>query len=378
MSRRIVITHQHSLGSPGGGTQSCLQIAQYLQQLGAEVILVPVSRGSAADQKDMSVPVLAVPPSRMHYLLDGLSVAKMVQNILAERQVDAVLSWAHEAAFLPKLLRSKGVMFGMIAASPSYKMWVDRKTNLQPFKSITDEWFRWRPLRQADAVFVSSSFTQKELIALFGLEPERIFPVHRGIDIRFSQVDRSFTGEVANLIFYGSLEPLKGIFDAIAALGRVSALGWRNWVFKVAGWGDEELIRQALRENGIDDRVMLLGRLEPEELIQELAWANLAILPSQAESFGRAIAEAQASGLPVVSYEVGSVPEVVEKGVTGWLTPLGRVDLLAEAIIEAMQDPQKAFQMGLAGRKRVTQLFSWEQTAMAILDAIEEAKRRQT
>jgi glycosyltransferase involved in cell wall biosynthesis len=348
-----------------------------LQQLGAEVILVPVSRGPAANQK-MPVPVLAAPPSRVHYLLDGLSVAKRVQTILAERQVDAVLSWAHEAAFLPKFLRLKGVTFGMIAASPSYRLWVDRKTNLQILKSVTDEWFRWRPLRQADAVFVSSSFTQKELITLFQLEHNRIFTVHRGIDIKFSQVQRSFTGEVSNFIFYGSLEPLKGIFDAITALGRVSNRGWRNWVLKVAGWGDEESIRQALREHKIDDRVILLGRLEPEELMQELAWANLAILPSQAESFGRAIAEAQASGLPVVSYEVGSVPEVVEKGVTGWLTPLGRVDLLAEAIIEAMQNPEKSFQMGLAGRERVTQLFSWEQTAMAILDAIEEAKRRQT
>lgn len=377
MNRCIVITHQHSLSSPGGGTQSCLQIAAHLQKLGAEVILVPVSHGSTVNQKEISVPVIAVPPSRVHYLLDGLSVAKTVQTILAERQVDAVLSWAHEAAFLPKFLRLKGVIFGMIAASPSYKLWVDRKTNLQIVKSVTDEWFRWRPLRQADAVFVSSSFTQKELITLFQLEHNRIFTVHRGIDIRFSQVQRSFTGEVSNFIFYGSLEPLKGIFDAIAALGRVSSLGWRNWVLKVAGWGNAELIQQALRKHEIEDRVLLLGRLEPEELMQELAWANLAILPSQAESFGRAIAEAQASGLPVVSYEVGSVPEVVEKGVTGWLTPLSNVDLLAEAIIEAMQDPEKAFQMGLAGRERVTRLFSWEQTAMAILHAIEEAKRRQ-
>lgn len=56
--------------------------------------------------------------------------------------------------------------------------------------------------------------------------------------------------------------------------------------------------------------------------------------------------------------------------------PPRRVDRLAEAIIEAMQDPQKTFRMGLAGRQRVTRLFSWEQTAVAMLQGIEQAKRR--
>ena len=375
MSRCIVITHQHSLGSPGGGTQSCLQIADHLQQLGIEVILIPVLRGPIANQKT-SVQVIPVPQNRVHYLLNGLAVTKTVQAVLASRQVDAVISWDYESAFLPKLLRSKGVVFGMIAASPSYETWVKRKTALRPVKSMTDQWFRWRSLRRADVVFVSSLFTQKELIALFKLEPERIVTTHRGIDSRFSQVQRLFSGKVTNLIFYGSLAPLKGIFDVIEALGRVAAQGQRNWVLKVAGWDNEKAVQQALRDHKIDQQVVLLGRLDTQTLIGELEWADLAILPSHAESFGRAIAEAQASGLPVISYDVGSVPEIVQKGVTGWLAPLGHVDLLAEAIIAAMQDPETAFQMGLAGRKRVTQLFSWQQTALAILHGIEEAKRR--
>lgn len=375
MSKCIVITHQHSLDSPGGGTQSCLQIAEHLQKLGVEVILIPILREPTANRKT-SVQVIPVLPNRVHYLLDGLSVAKTVQAVLASRQVDAVISWDYESAFLPKLLRLKGVVFGMIAASPSYETWVQRKTALRLVKSMTDEWFRWRSLKRADVVFVSSLFTQKELIALFKLEPERIVTIHRGIDSKFSQMQRSFSGEVSNLIFYGSLAPLKGIFDVIEALGRVAAQGQRNWVLKVAGWDNEDSVRQALCEHKIDEQVVLLGRLDTQTLICELEWAHLAILPSHAESFGRAIAEAQASGLPVISYEVGSVPEIVQKGVTGWLAPLGHVDLIAEGIVEAMQDPEKAFQMGLAGRKRVTQLFSWEQTAMGILHGIEEAKRR--
>jgi len=70
------------------------------------------------------------------------------------------------------------------------------------------------------------------------------------------------------------------------------------------------------------------------------------------------------------------VPELLKKNVTGWLVPPYRVDKLAEAIIEAMQDPQKTFRMGLAGVNEVTRLFSWEQTAVAMLQGIERSKRR--
>ena len=377
----IIITHQQSLESAGGGTLSCLEIAYHLDLLGVEVIVVPRFRPHLdkpiTDLKKLSCEVIPARCSRLHYLLNGLSVAKIVSKLLVERKVDAVLSWDYEAAFLPKLLQSKGVTFGMIAAEPSYEMWINRKTAMRPVKSMTDEWFRWRPLKQADVVFTLSNFTQKELVNLFKLEPSRIVNMHHGIDGRFKQIHRSFPGKVSNLIFYGSLAPLKGIFDVIEALGCVAAKGEKNWVLKVAGWGDEDLVRQALCKYGIEDRVILLGRLETQELVHELEWAHLAILPSRAESFGRAIAEAQASMLPVISYEVGSIPEVVGKDITGWLVPLKRVDRLAEAIIEAIQEPEKTFRMGVAGRERMAQLFSWEKTAVVILQGIEEAKTRQ-
>lgn len=374
MSKCIVITHQHSLSSPGGGTLSCLQIAQHLQKLGVEVLLIPISNEPTVELKASLVQVIPAPPSRIHYLFGGLAVANRVQKLVAQRNVDAVLSWDYEAAFLPKTLKAKGVVVGMIASSPSYEIWVKRKTRLALLKAATDAWFRWRPLKSADVVFVSSNFTRQELITLFQVAPERIKTIHRGIDMVFGKIQRTFRGEVSRLIFYGSLAPLKGVFDVIEALGYIAAQGQHNWTLKIAGWGNEELVQQAARDRGIDDKVVLLGRLDSETLARELEQADLAVLPSHAESFGRAIAEAQAAGLPIVSYDVGSVPEIVEKEVTGWLVPLDRVDLLAQAIIMAMQDPQKTFAMGLAGRERVARLFSWEQTAIAILKGIEEAK----
>ena len=371
----IIITYLNSLGSPGGGTVGCLQIAYHMQKLGVEVILIPISRGPAADEQFPGC-IIPAQSSRLHYLLDGLSVAKAVRSVISKKQVDAVLSWGHDAAFLSRKLNSKNIVFGMIAAHSSYSIWMNRQTGLKSVKRFADEWFRFRPLKHADITFALSNFTREELITLFDLESERVIVTYWGVDKMFAQVQRSCPGEISRLIFYGSLDPLKGIFDLIEALAQVTTQGQRNWTLKVAGWDNGEQVKQTAHKHGIGDQVILIGRLDHQALLRELEWAHLAILPSRAESFGLAIAEAQASGLPVVSYEAGAVPEVVEKNVTGWLVPPRQIDQLAEAIIEAIQDPQKTFRMGLAGRERITRLFSWDKTALTILQGIEEAKKR--
>jgi glycosyltransferase involved in cell wall biosynthesis len=370
-----IITYPKGFDEPGGGTKSFLQIAQNLQNLGVEVITVPVSNLVDGGVPDKAIMVRAARPHKFHYLLNGIPVAKAVREIISEREVDAVLSWEHEAAFMSDFLRSKNIVFGMIAAHPSYQIRVDGEQSLSPLKKISNSWFRWRSLKSADVVFVSSNFTRNELVRLFQIQQNRIVLTHRGIDNTFAKIERLYSEKMSNFIFYGSLAPIKGVFDVIKALDILSAKGERNWQLKIAGWGDEVLLKRAISDRNLNENVVYLGSLTQDRLLHELAWADLAILPSQAESFGRSIAEAQAAGLPVLSYQAGSVSEIVEDGVTGQLVPLGRVDLLADAILKAINNPLMFFEMGLAGRDRVTKLFSWEQTALSIHKAIQEIKR---
>lgn len=354
-----------------------MQIAKYLEKLGAEVILVPVYPQSTVELQQLETKqVIPVSTNKYHYLLNGIAVAQVVEKLLEQREVDAVIGWDYETAFLPRLLKSKQVVFGMIAASPSYKEWIERQTSLRFIKRLADSWFRWRVLKQADLVFVSSTFTQNELTHLFQIDTNSTQIIRRGIDLLFGKVERSFRGEISNLIFYGSLARIKGAFDVIDALGQIYGRKNTNWKLKIAGWGNEKAVREAVLKQGIEDRVIFLGCLTPQELAKELEGADLAILPSRAESFGRAIAEAQAAGLPVVSYNIGSIPEIIEHNVTGWLVPFKRVDLLADNIIEAMQNPEKTFHMGIKGREMATQKFTWEKTARSILESIEIAKQR--
>ena len=370
------MTYQGSLTSPGGGTRSMREISKCLVKLGIQLIVIPITSNPKEEILEDSINVIPVLLDKKHYLLSGINVLNIVKKLIREYQVDAVISWGHEAAFLKKTLDNHSIIHGMIAAHPSYTEWKNRNTNFKLVKNFIDSWFRFRPLRLADIVFVSSKFTYQELVSSFDINPENLTIIGRGIDSIFSQVERSHISKsISNLIFYGSFAPIKGVFDVIEALGIVASRGQKDWKLRLAGWGYENEVKQALKQQGIEENVTLLGCLKPEKLAEELAWANLAILPSRAESFGRAVAEAQASGLAVVSYEVGSIPEIVEKGVTGWLVQPQQTNLLADAILEAMSNPERTRQMGLMGQKKVLEKFSWKKTAELILEGIELAKK---
>jgi glycosyltransferase involved in cell wall biosynthesis len=372
----VLITFPHSLSSSGGGTVGCVRIAEHLARLGWEVRLAPVERHAGRPLIELTgqFAIHPVSPAPFHYLLDALRVRDEVGRLVTACRVQAVLGWDHEVAFLPQFLRSRGIAFGMIAARPSYRLWRDRQTRLQRLKRWSDTWFRWRPLRQADVVFALSQCTRRELVQLFTVRPERVAVAYWGVDSEFLAVPRRKPDALRCFLFFGSLAPLKGVFDALEALGRVARAGYHDWTLRIAGWGDEKAVLRAAQDHGIGTQVELLGRLDHQALREQLEWAELAILPSRAESFGLAIAEASAAGLPVVSYATGSIPEVVQDGVTGKLVPLGEIDCLARSVIELIEDPHLAHRMGLAGRQRVRELFSWERTARVIAETLETVR----
>ena len=372
-----IITYPRGFDAPGGGTKSFLQIVHNLQQLGSKVIALPISNRAdgglspeLADSLlgDVSLEefnIIPVQPNPLHYLLNGIGIAQAIKKIVAREKIDGVISWEHEGAFAIDWLQSRQILFAMIAANPSYKLMFEAEKKGGWGKKIVNPWFRWRCFQQADAIFVSSQFTANELIKLLEVDRQKIVITHRGIDPLFFQENRPQNDSVTQLIFYGSFAPIKGLPDALEALSILQQHN-DNWHLKVAGWGDKEAIERLIVRHQLEDKVTFLGRLKPQELASQLQKAHLAILPSRAESFGRAIAEAQASELPVISYQIGSIPEIVEHGTTGLLTPPERPDLLAKSLQDALDNPQKFRQMGINGRKRTAELFSWSKTAGAI------------
>lgn len=390
MSQRILVTFPFAPGTPGGGTFDCVQLTRALARAGAEMTVAFASSSGAApfprrplpeqelgreqieELESEGIRVLITPPHPVNFRLDGLPLKRRIARLLDEEPLDAVLSYWHEASFLDGLLRRRGVVFGMNAAA-SFNQFLDGIPWTNPLTRVRNLLLK-RPFQRADVIFARSQFTRGELEQVGGVDTRRVRVVYLGVDPRFAEVERGPATRVTNLFYFGKLVSSKGIFDALEALGAVQRGGQSDWRLRVAGWGDQEAVMAAARSHGIEDKVETLGGLSRSELADELAQSHLSLLPSHTESFGLANAESQAAGVAVCAYGVAAVPEVVEDGVTGWLAPMGRVDLLADAIGEALRNPERTWAFGRAGRERIATVFSWERAARDTLAGLAEAR----
>lgn len=108
----------------------------------------------------------------------------------------------------------------------------------------------------------------------------------------------------------------------------------------IAGEGPEwELADQLIQEYGIQDKVKSLGMVS--DLQDVLKAADLFLLPSEQESFGLAALEAMAANVPVISSNAGGLPEVNIDGFSGFVCPVGNVDMMAEKAIYILENEER-------------------------------------
>ncbi|MGC8875371.1 MAG: glycosyltransferase family 4 protein, partial [Chloroflexia bacterium] len=172
------------------------------------------------------------------------------------------------------------------------------------------------------------------------------------------------------VLYAGRLIPWKGVQYAIAAMEKVP-----DAVLLIAGDGHyREALEAQVRAARLESRVHFLGHVPHEELPRWLAVSDLLVAPSFAsETFGIALVEAQACGVPVVASRFGGFPEVVQDGKTGLLVPPQDPDALARALGELLSDPVRRREMGQAGRRWVHERFHWSRVAERVLEAYRRA-----
>jgi L-malate glycosyltransferase len=124
-----------------------------------------------------------------------------------------------------------------------------------------------------------------------------------------------------------------------------------------AGPLESDLRELAHRLDLAEQVVFLGGRSDVPDL---LAASDLFVLSSSHEGLPITILEAMAAGRPVVTTDVGGCAEAVEHEATGFVVPPAAPERLAGALVNLLQDPRRARQMGEAGRQRVATLFSPE------------------
>jgi glycosyltransferase involved in cell wall biosynthesis len=167
--------------------------------------------------------------------------------------------------------------------------------------------------------------------------------------------------------------PLKGLavlLRAVAALPESVHAELVAVAKPTAGGPTEKLVADL----GLGTRVRFVNGLDDEELAGLMASAELAVVPSLYEGFSLPAVEAMASGTPLIASDVASLPEVVGRdGRCGVLVPPGDVERFAAAIADLLADPERRARMGVAGRERAVEQFSWTATAARTVEVYRRA-----
>jgi glycosyltransferase involved in cell wall biosynthesis len=198
--------------------------------------------------------------------------------------------------------------------------------------------------------------------------------IHYGLSAPSEPPTRRERPEKARLLAVGRLEEQKGFDVAVQAMALVVRAEAAAHL-SIAGDGHRRRqLADQISALGLTDAVSLLG---PRDDVHELMLgADILIHPARWEGFGLVLLEAMRAGLPIVSTKTGAIPEVVADGATGTLVPPNDPDQLAAAILELIRNPARRREMGVAGFRRLKELFSPEQMARRVAVIYEAAVER--
>jgi glycosyltransferase involved in cell wall biosynthesis len=232
-----------------------------------------------------------------------------------------------------------------------HRLYVLRKKRLfrEAAKFLVPSMFLWRKA-------LERGFPEEKMVLLpHGVDLSRFYP-------RLEQV------EFGRVLYVGRLIELKGLPYIMEALAYLRP-NYPMIKLVVIGDGPERFKYETLGKRLLGEQIEFMGAQPLEVVAQEMRKAYIFSLPSiempdgTTEAFGMVYAEAQASGVPVVAFAVGGVPEVVEHGQTGFLSAQKDVASLAGHIRLLLENPTLRAEMGLKARERAERFFDIKKRA---------------
>ncbi|MEX0600572.1 MAG: N-acetyl-alpha-D-glucosaminyl L-malate synthase BshA [Rhodothermales bacterium] len=216
-------------------------------------------------------------------------------------------------------------------------------------------------INHSDGVTAVSDFLRRETHNHFNIDrPIEVIP--NFIDTRrFTRMNKQHfkqalcpNGEKV-LLHISNFRPVKRVGDVVHVFHRLRQEGHSVKLLLVGDGPERMPVQRLARELGVYDDIRFLGKQEPIEEI--LSIADVFLIPSGSETFGLAALEAMACSVPVVSSDIGGLPELNVDGETGFLCPLGDIDALTAKTRLLVEDSDLQQTMAEAARKRAVEMF---------------------
>lgn len=262
-------------------------------------------------------------------------------------------------AFLAKLLKKRVV--GHFHAGDI--------ENYYPFQNKTGQKIIRAGLSLCDRLIAVSDESARQLREI--VPKTKISVIPNAIDTSaFNFKSDKKSPEFVRILFVGAIGKLKGERDLIRAL---AILRDKKLNLKVSflGYGAESL-QGFCDELQVSPFIEFLGAVSLEERFEFFEKADFFVLPTYAEAMPMSVIEAMAAGLPVISTNVGGIPELISDESEGFLFDCGDVSALAEKILLLAENKNLREEIGKKAREKARKNFDFEQYTKKLRNVLSE------
>ncbi len=350
----------------GGVERGVLDLVRAMKKRGDESVVISSGGELVAELQKLGIPHYSLPVHKKSIF--SLSLIPKIAEVIERERIDLVHA------------RSR---------VPAWLAWLAARKTARPFVTTCHGYYSHHLLSHVmgwgKRVIVISRVIGRHMIDDFGVAPDRISLIHRGVDLsqfpfRSTQYDphREAKPRPFRVINIGRFSPIKGQVEFLKAVHQA----WREvpnlevWLVGSEAKGKRkytDLIERTIRQLGLGHMVKLLGTRRD---IPELLWqSDLLVLSTLVpEAFGRVVIEAGAVGTPVVATKVGGVLDIIDSEDNGMLVPPGDIHAMAEAMVHLLKDREKAQAFAVKLRAKVEQQFTLDEMVEKTLAVYREAK----
>ena len=272
--------------------------------------------------------------------------------------------------------------FGLpVVGTIHHPITMDKRIDIQHAETLSLKILKWRwysflnmqmhVARQLDPIIVVSENTRKDLVRDFKVDIKKTRKVLHGIDhLTFRPID-GIKRKPNQLITTASADvPLKGLIYLIRAYDLLLK-DFPELELIVIGKLRDGPTSKELNKRGIKNKVKFVSDLTSYQIVKLYAESTIAVSPSVYEGFGFPAGEAMSCGIPLVSTNGGSLPEVV--GDAGIIVNHSDPASLYQGIKQLLDNDEKRLVYGKMGRKRVLDKFTWKRAAQELVNVYKEA-----
>jgi glycosyltransferase involved in cell wall biosynthesis len=250
-------------------------------------------------------------------------------------------------------------------------------------KPMVHRWYGFaqmqkRVARRIPDLLTVSSTSAADIAEDFGVSSDQLHVVPLGVDTEVFKptLEPRVPGRI--IAIASADVPLKGVSNLLQAVAKLRTE--RDVELQlVAKLEPNGPTHRRIADLGIADIVHISSGLSDAELAGLLASAEIACIPSLYEGFSLPAVEAMASGTPIVASRAGALPEVLgTEGTCAELVPPGDVEALTATLGRLLDSPERRYQIGIAGRQRAVDVYSWESVAAQTVSIYQRAIDRST